>query len=330
MKKVAIIIIVLFGNSGLYGSEPIETDKKDKSDKKKSALSFNTMAGTDDFIYPVWGFYVSGSLGYSTITNSNLEGVWAPDGGVGYLFGAGYFRSFSPYVKIIAGLDISSVTAKIDTGKDFLDNYEAVDIDGVDYQENILVTSNEQISPVYISAPILMEIGNPNIDRIGFYFDIGFRLSYLINSGYVKTGDYVTKGRYDQYGVTLEDVPELGFYGDIRGENGNENERGAFNPAAELSKTNLSIQAGLGISIPISSSIIFKGGLVTHVGLVDIANPTPPPDSETSISSGNPDLTSGVAYKRNKYIDNSFAVNEGSKTRYFGFEFGVYINRLLK
>ncbi len=326
MKKVVFLICVICGLNSLYGSEPFESNKKHKSDNTKTGKTITKADRTVDFIYPVWGFYVNGSLGYSTISNNSLEGVWAPEGGVGYLFGAGYFRSLSPYVKLIAGLDISSVSAKIETGDLFLVEYGANDIDGTPYMENMQVSATEILSPIYVSIPLLFEFGNPNIDRIGFYFDIGFRFSYLINSGYEKSGDYVTKGTYNDeyYNVTLEDVPELGFYGDIRGENGNMNERGVFNPTAELSKTNISLQAGLGISIPISSSIIFKGGIVTHYGLVDISN------SSDAVNSTNDRITDAVYDKRSKYIDNSFAVNEGSETRYFGFEFGIYINRLLK
>lgn len=326
MKKAAILVCVLCGFSSLYGGDPIEPDKENKTEELETNLSFTRKARTVDFTYPVWGYYVTGSLGYSTISNSNLDGVWAPEGGAGYLFGAGYFRSVSPYVRILAGLDISSTSAKIETGESFMDDYGTYDIDGSKYQEYIEVKSSEKISPVYVSIPVTIEFGNINTDRIGFYFDLGFRFSYLVNSGYEKTGDYITKGEYNdgKYIITLEDVPELGFYGDRRGENGNANERGIFHPTTELSKTNLSLKAGLGISIPISSNIIFKGGIATHFGLVDISNST------NVVNSNIERITDEVNDMRSKYIDNSFAANEGSKTRYFGLEFGIYINRQLK
>lgn len=329
MRRLSIIFCLLFALAELYSDEPLQLKKKSKSVCKINATSFSKAAPDVSFIYPIWGYTINASIGYSNIVNSNLEGVWAPDGGIGYSFGAGYFRSLSPYFKLIAGMDISSISARIETGDYYEDLYIVEDIDNDEYQESIHVLSSENSSPFYFSIPVLLEVGNPNMDRLGFYLDLGVGFSFLLNSAYEKRGDYITNGTYSQFGdeeLVLENVPELGFYGNLGDD---ETVRGTFNPTAELSKTNIVFHGGVGITIPISGNVIFKGGLVTHLGMTDIADSTPPPGSPEGTNPDNSPITEEVTYKRSKYIDNSFAVNEGSRTQYFGLEFGIYICRRL-
>ena len=324
MKKIAFFVCFIFTIVNIYGNEPLKPKEKGKSNKNDTNLSASKMAMEADFIYPVWGFYVNAAPGMSQISNDNLSDVWTVKNGFGYSFSAGYFKSFSPYFKIIAGVGISSVTTKLEGSGIAYDDEILKDIDTDDYIETLkLNNAVETTNPMYLSVPILLEIGNPNIDKIGFYVDLGVRISYLLNANsfVTKTGTYETYGTYPIYGnLKIENVPELGFYGEKRGR-----EVGLpyakFEDNAKLNSLNFSIQGGVGISIPISSNIIFKGGVVTNWGLQDIAKPG---------ASDDPNVKPETREARHKFIDNSFAANKGSFTRHFGVEFGIYINRLLK
>ncbi len=159
---------------------------------------------------------------------------------------------------------------------------------------------------------MIFEFGNPNIEKIGFYADLGLKYSYLLNESYSSSGTYSTTGTYEQYNVTLKNIPELGFYNDKNPEN-----------YANLKKSNFSLVAGAGVFVPLSSTIIFKGGLVTNIGLADIGNNIPAnPNSNV--------INDNIYSYRSRYIDNTLAVVEGSRTFHFGIEFGIYISHRLK
>jgi hypothetical protein len=218
----------------------------------------------------------------------------------------------SPWFKIKTGFGISSYKNTLTI------NGEAppqtfTDIDNDTYTETLQLNNLEKkTSPVYVSIPFIFEFGNSNIDRTGFYTDLGIQYSFLMSEGFKQTGTYSTKGTYDKWNITIENVPELGFY--------NEKEPTVY---SNLKNKNVSLVAGAGVFIPFSRTLIFKGGIVTYLGFADLGN-NKSENAEQNI------INDEVYSFRANYIDNSLAIVNGSKTFLIGIEFGIYIGLGLK
>jgi hypothetical protein len=253
------------------------------------------------------------SVGLSSIKNNNLSSeIWNSNGSLGYNFTTGYFHSLSPWIKIKAGIGISCYTNSL-TGNGDIPTQQFKDIDDDIYTEHLALLNVKNTSNLmYLSIPLIIEFGNTNFNKIGFYLDFGIKYSFLVMENNKMNGTYTTKGNYLEWGVTLEDVPELGFY-----------TQKSIEPSVGFQKNNYSILGGAGITIPISGVLIFKVGLAGSLGLNDIGNN---PSDKTD---ENP-LTEDTYEFRSRYIDNTLAVSEGSKTRYIGIEFGLYITKLVK
>ena len=312
MKEIIITTFLLFSYFILYAAEPIKTNDK-KSENSTSFTTLPTQAPYKRNIYQEQGFYVDVSPGISTIKNSNLSSdIWNSESNWGYNFNIGYFYSLNPSIKVKFGLGISSYSTHL-KGNGEITSPEFTDIDGDTYIESLTLSNVDYtVNPMYLTMPFVMEIGNPNINKVGYYFDIGIELAYLVSESNKTGGSYTTKGTYPQWGVTLEDIPELGFYT-------------AKNLESDwgLQKMNYSLKGGAGITIPLSGIVIFKIGVAGYLGLKDVGK-NQVNDSDTS-------PISQEAYEfRSKYINNPLASSEASKTLYTGIEFGFYISKRVK
>lgn len=312
MKKTGIIIC-LFLLSTVISFGASEKTEKEKPVENLAYLPSSRIDFSSDFIYPLWGFYFEASPGISNINNKNLSSdFWNSKGGLGYTLNVGYFHSLSPWIKLKTGLGISGFKNTLSANGE-VPQQSLVDIDNDSYIETLTLENVEKVTnPMYLSIPLIFELGNPNINEIGFYADLGIKYSFLINDDHSTSGVYSTTGTYEQWEITLENIPELGFY----------NEK-SLQMNAALKNSNISVVAGVGVFIPVSTNVIFKGGLVTNIGLSDIGNTTP--------ENGNSDVISDETYAyRAKYIDNSLAVEQGSKTFHVGIQFGLYISHRFK
>lgn len=312
IKKVIITVSLIFSILIPYANNP-DSPKSKKIIKDISTVTSFVSAEKGNKIFPVWGFYMDGSAGLSNIINKNLASeIWDSNANLGYNFNVGYFHSFGSLFRIKTGLGFSSYSNSL-TGKGEVLSQQFMDIDNDSYTETLLLTNAQKtFNPMYLSVPVLFELGNLSINKTGFYVDLGFKYSFLMNENNKNTGTYSTKGNYEQWGVTVEDVPELGFY-----------------PSKEMEsnlgfkKSNYSIIAGAGISIPLSGVTILKLGITGSFGLKDIGG------NQSAASDISP-LTEEAYQFRSEYIDNTFAVKEGSKTAYLGFEIGLYFSKRVK
>ncbi len=312
MKKLNLIICLLFTFVIVFAGNPPEK-VIERINPDYSNTSYQFMNNTRIFIYPEWGFYIEQSTGYAMLRNSNLSSdIWNMKGGLGFTFNAGYFRSLSPTFRVKAGLGFTYYTSTLE-GNGELTAKDLSDIDNDNYDETLtLLNAENKANPMYISIPLVLEFGNVNINKSAFYINAGIRYSFLLLDNYESGGSYSTKGTYEQWGVTLEDIDELGFY----------SERG-LESESEFKKSNLSVLGAFGISLPVSSVVILKLGITGSFGLLDIGN-NPPMKDDTS------PITLETYNFRAKYIDNNFAASNGTKTGYIGFEIGLYINKRLK
>lgn len=312
MKKTIITFCLLFTFVALNAKKST-TEKEEKSNAESKSFSSSVMEYRKNYIYPEWGFFIDASPGLSFIQNNNLSPeIWTTKYDLGYAFNVGYFHSFSSSLKIKAGIGLSGYKNSLQ-GNGQAPPQQFKDIDNDNYTEYLTLTGVENnISPTFITVPALIEYGSTNITKIGFYVNLGMMYSFMVSDIYKPNGTYSTKGVYEQWGVTLEDIEELGFYS---GKNLESN--------ASFRKNNVSLLGGVGITIPMSSAVIFKAGFVGNYGLADLGN------NQANV----PDLNSlsGDTYSyRTQYIDNSLAVTKGTKTRQIGFEIGLFINKQLK
>ena len=312
MKKILITTFFIFTISILSAENPPPLENKDKFNNSLYFLP-QTSDLSKNFIYPEWGFYIDAAPGYSFIENNPLpDYIWKYNGNIGYTFSIGYFKTILPFFKIKTGIGASNY-------REILDAYGEIplvklnDIDNDVYTENLTLNNvKNSVSNTYVTVPLLLEFGNTSINKMGFYINLGGSYSYLISENYKPSGTYSTSGTYDQWGVTIENVDELGFYTSKELES-----------QAHFKKNNIALVAGAGITIPLSSMVIFKVGVVGNYGLNDISNKQPVKNDYTPI-------TESIYNHRVKYIDNSLALTEGSRNRHLGLEFGLYFCRRVK
>ena len=311
MKKIIIAICLIISNIAVLATEPVTEGKKEE--KGIMYTTSSTLAPYRKNIYQEQGFYIDASPGISTIRNSNLSSdVWKSEVQLGYNFNIGYFRSFSPWVKLKIGIGILSYSTNL-TGNGEIESPELTDIDNDIYIETLTFSDAKySINPMYLSVPLTIEFGNPNINKVGYYIDFGIEYSYLISENNKTQGTYTAQGTYPEWGVTLSDVPELGFYSNR-----------SLESSWSVQKSNYAVKSGAGITIPLSGVVIFKLGITGYLGLKDIGKRQV---SETDFSA-----LSDEAYAfRSKYINNPLAASGGSKTLFTGIEFGFYISNRVK
>ncbi|HKI90026.1 MAG TPA: hypothetical protein VKA38_13435 [Draconibacterium sp.] len=311
MKGIIITTCLLFSYIILYATHPI-VKNGDTVAKSSFSITPSMQQFTPKNIYQVSGIYIDASPGLSTIINNNISDIWNSENKLGYNLNVGYFRSLSSWMKVKLGIGFSSYSTNL-TGSGEIQSSELKDIDNDTYIETLTLSNAVyKINPMYVSVPLIVEFGNPNLNKIGYYVDFGIEYSYMINEKNKVEGTFSTQGEYPQWGVTLSEIPELGFYSARN-----------LDSQLNLQKSNYSVRGGAGITIPISGVVIFKIGLTGYLGLKDIGNK----------KNGNTDLgtLSQQTYEfRSKYINNPLAASSGSKTIYTGIEFGFYISKHVK
>lgn len=312
MKEIIITTCLLFSSIILYATEPVII-KDNKAEKSYTNMFYPAADYTGKNIYQIWGYYLEASPGFSSIKSNNLSSdIWKTESKLGYNFNVGYFYSISPTIKFKAGIGFSGYSFGL-KGNGEISSTALKDIDNDTYIESLTLSNvNYTINPMYLSIPLTIELGNPNINKIGYYVDLGIEYSLLINENNSASGTYTTKGTYPQWGVTLADIPELGFY----------TERN-IEPGKYLKKSNYSVKGGAGITIPLSGVVIFKLGLTGYLGLKDIG--------KKQVNNSDTGPISNQAYEfRSQYINNPMSSSGGSKTFYTGIEFGFYISKHVK
>lgn len=306
MKNRIYIACLIFSYIMLYASKPVLSKEKEKGKNISTMTPVVTEVHSEN-INPVWGFYADASPGIVSIKINNLASdIWKTESNFAYNFSAGYFYSVHPLLRIKGGIGVSSYKASL-TGSGEIESQQLADIDNDTYIENLTVlNAKHNINPMYLTVPLIFEFGTANLSKLGYYLDIGFEYSYLINENNTSTGSYTTKGNYPQWAVTLENVPELGFFTERNLES-----------ELRLKKSIYSIRGGAGITIPISGLLIFKLGIVGYMGLNSVGKSQYTSDENNSISQQTSDF-------RSDYIYNPLATSSGNKARRLGIEFGLY------
>ncbi|MCY1720554.1 outer membrane beta-barrel protein [Prolixibacteraceae bacterium Z1-6] len=312
MKNKIYIACFIFTCIQLATTEPVFSKEKEKRENSNN-LSSAVSTINSNTINPIWGFYIDAFAGLASINTSGLTSdIWKTEGNFAYTSSIGYFYSVHPMIKMKGGIGVSSYKASL-TGNGEIESPQLVDIDNDTYIEKLTIQNAEQtINPMYLTIPLICEFGTANISQVGYYVDIGLEYSYLINEKNSTAGSYTTKGYYPQWGVTLENVPELGYYSDQN-----------IGSDLKLKKSILSVRGAGGITIPISGTIIFKLGIAGYMGLNSVGKSTTNVDNNESISKQTSEF-------RSSYIYNPLSTTKGNKARRIGVEYGLYICKRVK
>lgn len=321
----------------------VQAKKPEKYNKDKNSLYYSSIPSpvfgeqSNSFLYPVWGYYISASGGMSKFKGVDKEitnnVTWIQSDGIGMSFNVGIFKALSPRLKLITGLgvDIYNSTLECDsllfsnklsyTSKDFYDDDT--------YEETLeLKNALHEVSPIFVSVPLLLEFGKTPAEEVGFYVDMGIRFSYCFSDGYSADGTYSAQGKYGPKlgNVVISNVPELGLFHEMPlGEDYrivtvvvDEKEEKKRQPIVEeFGKVNMSLQGGIGATIPVGDMLLLKVGAIIHFGLNDI--------------SGNTGGVMGIITRRSEFVNNPYVTGEGeTSTMYFGLELGLYLNKRLK
>lgn len=311
MKKALIVFCLIISSVTSYAANQAK-HAENEVDKSDSQTQLPAEKYRMKRIYQDWGLYVDASPGLSFIKNKNLsQNTWTTKSDFGYKFSVGYFKSLNQWSRLKAGIGLSSYKASI-SGNGVFTSPELTDIDNDTYFESLTVTNAKfTANPMYLSIPVTIEFGTANISRIGYYIDFGIEYSYLIHESKKSHGTYSATGEYPQWGVTLENIPELGFYTEKN-----------LDSDWKMRKSNLSVKGAAGITIPISGVVIFKVGFASYMGLSNVNNKQLQQDSGP--------LSQEAFDFRSKYIKNPLAVSKGSKAIFTGIEFGFYFSKWVK
>lgn len=254
-----------------FGDKQIGTVKE--NNKEVSMLPVMNDEGFLDRLamvnLPRRSYFINTHFGSSNLTNKNIEEEgWDSKGGFGYQVEAGYYRKFKPLIAFGFGLGISSYANQIsiDSLNQIITGFNDAD-QGVtppnDYHERIKYSNpTEDTRITYLDFPLFVEIGNPNIDKIGYFIRLGVKVSTPIADNFSGRGSYTVKGFYPDYGVTLENIPKLGF---------SEFPMYTDDTNYELNPINISGMASGGFSLVLTTNWLFRAGIQYVHGFTDIS-----------------------------------------------------------
>lgn len=320
MKKLVFLITVVtlllsnnyvfcfnhFGDEEGLNSTPIQNVNHRLTLINSNGLMLFPAPTPKSVSYPSQGLIFLISPNYSAINNADIKSddSWNYKGKFGFNIEVGYFIKFHRLLSIGAGIGYSTYSSSV-----LIDSYsQQIIIDEDDDFHQVIKhieasQLSENLSIGFFDIPVYLEIGNPNIDQIGFYGRLGFKVSFPVSSKLDGDGTFTSWGYYPDCPVELRDIPELGYFTDKPIYNTDEK--------PGLSPVSFSLLLSGGVTIPLSNYLIFKVGASLNLGLSEIS------DTKGDEASGT-DITSEYS----KLLYNS------SKTsiRSYGLEIGIIYN----
>jgi len=180
--------------------------------------------------YPRKSNYASLNFGKTGIYNSEVyENIPGVQDNIGYNFEIGRIRSVRRmnFVSYGFGLGIRSYSSKV-SGLNILEEVQSLDLGNVetfvgnnpehsresvrlDYSYQI---ESEKVRLLYLGIPVFVEFGNISMNKPGLFLRLGTFISTPVLNRFSGEGIYSVDGYYEQYGLTLEGINELGFVQD--------------------------------------------------------------------------------------------------------------------
>lgn len=148
----------------------------------------------------------------------DIEDGWARDihwtKSVDVYFGTARLSRSVP-ISLEAGVGVSGIKMTA-SHIPYVLTENTTDIDGESYEATYSYDARtERLSMTYLNVPIRVCFGQPVSKRLSVYTKVGVTPSVRVGSTFKGTGTYSLEGYYPQWDVTLQDIDELGFGGDI-------------------------------------------------------------------------------------------------------------------
>lgn len=194
----------------------------------------------------------------STIINSGLNAPWVKNftwnKQLAVYFGTARFTESLP-LSIEAGIGINQlpISAYIYQYSTQINGWEDIDGDICSAHYNFDNLS-ERLTMTSIGIPVRLCIGQPIKETTTVYAKLGITPSLLLASTFSRKGRYSLKGEYPQWGVTLEDIQELGYHSNVEFDN---------KPSKVIATNMFNLWGNLAVGtyIPIGSTILVNMGL---------------------------------------------------------------------
>lgn len=214
--------------------------------------------------YPSNALFITFVPSSTSIANSDIKSdeTWESKGAFGFNFEIGYYAKFNKLIGYGIGLGYSSYKSDLTLNTNMAE-VEATDIDDDNYLRKMdLDNVVEKLNLSYLDIPIFIEIGNPNIDKIGFYGRVGVKVSFPLSASFKPSGIASYSGYYPEYHVELYGINQLGFYTDSEIYQDVE---------SKLNTVNVSAIVSAGVTFPLSNYFILRVGANGNFGLLEIS-----------------------------------------------------------
>ncbi|TVR68867.1 MAG: hypothetical protein EA408_13020 [Marinilabiliales bacterium] len=202
---------------------------------------------------------MAGSMMLSADINDNSHWQQTPQREVS--FGASVTWFFNRSVGLTIGANMVRYSAGLS-----LDNFsgqsdiEIIDKDDDIYNPVFEISDLTELNTLeYIEIPLMLNLRTGKAST-GIYLDAGIVYAISQKAGYRVEGVVNRMGYYQEYDITLEDVPEYGFAEVALDEAG----------SWQVNPTNIAAIARVGLSIPITAEAYLRIGGVGIFGLNDI------------------------------------------------------------
>lgn len=206
---------------------------------------------------------------YSMIHNGDIYGdaSWNAKGGFGFNVEVDFFSKITRngLLKFGVGIGYSQYKTDLSAASVYHEIPNSTDIDNYNYTKIVEIDQlSEKLKLGYLDIPIYLEIGNSNVDQVGFYGRIGFKVSFPVSSKLEGSGTFSSQGYYEDCPVLLYGIPELGFYTDkpIHSEEQD----------IKLKPVVFSALLAGGVTFPLSNVLVLKLGVNINFGLTEISD----------------------------------------------------------
>jgi hypothetical protein len=217
------------------------------------------------------GMSLIGSFGQTQINSKDITTLsvakdmhsWNASPQFGFITALGVSYYFNDNMAIRTGLEFNNYSEKFNLNGKFTDNSLSTDINSVAYKKIVEANYDSLIKINYITLPVLFNYTSGKPGKLGFYAEVGLKVSIPVGASYSNSGSYKFYGYYPSHPVVTQYVSltELGFY-----------DKQDINGTGKISMKgfNLSSYGSAGINIPLGYYSSINIGPEVIIGLSDI------------------------------------------------------------
>lgn len=168
--------------------------------------SLNAQDQKQPKVYEVQAKLTGGSL---SPYNSNLNLESSSGNYIGFEFG--YHHSFNSHWGVGSGVGFTFLNSELELYNYRYDNGDLIDSEGDPYHSTLYLndwTEEQDITLLEIPFVATFQEELSRDGKLNLYCDLGLRIGIPVSSKYeVNSGSYEDQGYYEQYDLTLKDIP---------------------------------------------------------------------------------------------------------------------------